>query len=381
MPANPIANDGRWMARAMELALGGRGAVEPNPLVGCVIVRDDQIIGEAFHQTFGGPHAEPNALAACSQSPAGATMYVTLEPCSHTHKKTPPCVPRIIEAKIGRVVIGTPDPNPLVAGRGIEQLRAAGMQVDLLDLPSSRQLIAPFVATTLHHRPYVTLKWAETSDGKVAGAPGSRLLISNACSWRAVHQLRSRCDAILVGVNTVLADDPILTVRGLAPMRALRRVVLSRDLPIPLSARIAQPPDSTPVEFICSSEARQEKTELVHTFESRGITVTSLPVDSFGQPALLQVLSHLGAQGITHLLVEPGPTLARSFIEQNLVDRVWRFRSPRPAGDPGARNALAIDYPESGRVDLEGDTLTEYLNPASGVFYSLDPSPDFKLIR
>lgn len=375
---NPQLDDS-FMRRAISVAIEGRGAVEPNPMVGCVIVKNGRTISEGYHQKLGGPHAEPNALEACTESPAGATAYVTLEPCCHTHKKTPPCVPTLIGAKLVRVVVGTLDPNPQVSGRGVEQLRAAGIRVDVLDLPSARQLIAPFIAITVHHRPYVTLKWAESADGKV-GIQGRRLLISNSRSLQAIHELRARCDAIMVGINTVLADNPLLTVRGAKPMRPLRRVVLSRDLAIPLSSRLVHSSSEGPVEFICSASARRQKAALVQDFESRRISVTALPVDSSGQIELLGVLEHLGTRGVTHLLVEPGPTLAQSFIAQNLADRIWIFRSPNPVNDSGALAAASVHYPETARSALDGDTLTELLNPESPVFFAPDASPDVQLL-
>jgi diaminohydroxyphosphoribosylaminopyrimidine deaminase/5-amino-6-(5-phosphoribosylamino)uracil reductase len=368
------------MERAESLAIKGRGAVEPNPMVGCVIVRDGKLLGEGYHEKFGGPHAEPNALAACSESPAGATAYVTLEPCCHTNKKTPPCVPRLIEAKLGRVVIGTLDPNPQVSGRGAQQLREAGIRVDVLDLPSARQLIAPFIATTVHRRPYVTLKWAESSDGKVAGLPGRRLWISNRPSLHIVHELRAQCDAILVGMNTVLADDPLLTVRGVKPMRPLRRVVLNRDLTISLSSRLVQSADQGPVEIICADAACQAKSDVVRSLNSLGVAVTGLQLDDTGRIDLQAVLRHLGALGITHLLIEPGPTLARSFLRANLADRVLIFRSPNPVGDSAAPSAPRVEYPATRSTTHDGDTLTEYLNPKSDVFFSLEPSADFRLL-
>jgi diaminohydroxyphosphoribosylaminopyrimidine deaminase/5-amino-6-(5-phosphoribosylamino)uracil reductase len=370
------------MQRALSLAIRGRGAVEPNPMVGCVIVRDGQVIGEGYHERFGGPHAEVNALVACSDPPAGATAYVTLEPCCHTHKKTPPCVPRLIEAKLGRVVIGTLDPNPQVAGRGVEQLRSAGIESDVLDLASAKQLIAPYIATTVHHRPYVTLKWAESSDGKIAGAPGRRLWISSPASVHIVHELRARCDAILVGINTVLADDPLLTVRRVEPMRVLRRVVLSRDLTIPLNSRLLQSIEQAPVEIICGESSLQKNPEAAKALTSRGVSVTAMPVDAAGKIDLRAVLIHLGSVGVTHLLVEPGPTLARSFLSQkNLADRAWIFRSPNPVGDPQASAAPRISYPASGQSHHGPDVLTEYLNPDSDVYFSLDPSPDLVLLK
>lgn len=373
--------DSEFMRRAMDLAIRGRGAVEPNPMVGCVIVKEGRrVIGEGFHERFGGPHAEPNALAACTGPPAGATVYVSLEPCCHVNKKTPPCAPRLIEAKAARVVVGTLDPNPQVAGRGVEQLRAAGIRVDVLDLPQARQLIAPFIALTVHHRPYVTLKWAESADGKIAGPPGQRLWISNRQSLHVVHELRARCDAIMVGMNTVAADDPLLTVRGVTPMRPLRRIVLDRELTISPESRLVQSAGESPVEIICSDAVRERTAELARSLAAPGVEVTGMALDGSGKIDLTRVLGHLGTRGITHLLVEPGPTLARSFLDGNLADRVWVFRSPTPVGDPDAPVAIRVPYPEIATTLHGGDTLTEFLNPTSPVFFSPDESPDFRLL-
>jgi len=174
---DPESQDERFMRRAMELAARGRGAVEPNPMVGCVIVRDGRVIGEGFHRKFGEAHAEPTALAACVESPRGSTAYLTLEPCCHVGKKTPPCVPRLIDAGVARVVVGCLDPNPKVSGKGVEQLREAGIEVTVGVLEAeAKQLIAAFFALVKYGRPYVTLKWAESADGKVGGPPGERLV-------------------------------------------------------------------------------------------------------------------------------------------------------------------------------------------------------------
>src|SRR6266550_3006648 len=192
MPSPPEL-DQQFMQRAIRLAMNGRGRVKPNPMVGCVIVKDDRIIGGGYHQQFGQPHAEPNALASCIESPQGATAYVTLEPCCHTNKKTPPCVPLLIEANLARVVVGAIDPNPEVNGQGIAELRQAGIQVDAGILEQeANQLLAPFIARTLHHRPYVTLKWAQTADNKIAGPHGHPPAITNDRSNRIVHNLRAR---------------------------------------------------------------------------------------------------------------------------------------------------------------------------------------------
>ncbi len=243
-----MLNDVLFMQRAIRLAMNGRGRAEPNPMVGCVIVKNDRIIGEGFYEQFGGPHAEPNALASCTESPQGATAYVTLEPCCYTAKKTPPCVPKLIEAKIARVVIGCLDPNPPVNGNGVRQLRDAHIQVDTDPLEVSfKQLIAPFIARTIHSRPYYTAKWAQTADGKIAGPGGKRQQISNAASMRLVHQLRSRCDAIIVGINTVLTDDPQLTSRPGTGPRTPLRFVLDRHLRIPENSRLVQTAREVPL--------------------------------------------------------------------------------------------------------------------------------------
>jgi diaminohydroxyphosphoribosylaminopyrimidine deaminase/5-amino-6-(5-phosphoribosylamino)uracil reductase len=370
------ATDQMFMHRALTLAARGRGAVEPNPLVGCVIVREGRTIGEGFHRKFGQPHAEAEALAACTESPEGATAYVTLEPCCHTNKKTPPCVPRLIEARIARVVVACIDPNPQVAGKGIEELRAAGIEVTVgLLQPEAGQLNAPFFALVQHHRPYVTLKWAQTSDGKVAAPPGApRLMISNRASRKIVQQLRARCDAIMVGINTVVADNPLLTVRGVEPMRPLTRLVLDRHLRTPLTSRLVQTALHTPTVVYC----HRPRAERAAEFKMCGVEVVDMPTDQQGDLALADILHWLGDRNCTHLLVEPGPRLAGSFLEAGLADRLWLTRSPHQASDPDSLGAPTVDYPSVAEADVEGDHLAEYLNPRSKVFFRPQPSPDFQ---
>ena len=370
------------MRRALDLAARGRGDVEPNPMVGCVIVKDGRVTGEGFHERFGGPHAEPNALASCSESPAGATAYVTLEPCCHTDKKTPPCVPRLIDAKLARVVVGTTDPNPQVAGRGIDQLRSAGIEVTCGILESDcRQLNAPFFALICEKRPYVTLKWAQSAEGTMAGPRGQRLWISNSTSQRTVHQFRSLCDAILVGINTVLCDDPLLTVRGIEARRTLTRAVLDRDLTIPPSSRLVQSVNMAPVVVYCSTESAAQKPRAVQELTRLGVEVVALPHAESRGISLDVVLLDLGSRAFTHLLVEPGPNLARSFLAQNLADRVWVYRSPREVGEHGARKAPVVAYPQTAQIELDGDRLLEHLNPASRCFFALRPSPELQHLR
>ena len=370
----------QWMRRSIRLAMNGRGRVEPNPMVGCVIIKDGRVIGEGYHEQYGGPHAEPNALAACTESPEGATVYTTLEPCCHTNKKTPPCVPRLIAAKVSRVVVGCVDPDPAVNGRGIEQLRKVGIEVAPPVLEAEcKQLLAPFIARVVHERPYVTLKWAETADGKVAGPGGSRLQISNAASTRVMHGLRARCDGIMVGIRTVMTDDPILTARGTATPRPLTRIVIDSGLEIPLNGRLVASAKEFPLLIYCHPGTRVLH-DRVLALVTAGAELVTVETASSGRLSLSSVLADLGARRLTHLLVESGPRLSRGFITERLADRVWVFRSPKTLGDaPDAPNAFEMKYPAVGSLDLAGDTLTEYLNPASGVFFASERSADFVL--
>ena len=373
--------DQQFMRRAIRLAMNGRGRVEPNPMVGCVIVKEGRVIGEGFHQEFGGPHAEPNALASCTESPRGATAYVTLEPCCHANKKTPPCAPRVIEAGIARVVVGCLDPNPEVDGKGVAMLREAGVRVDGPVLEGeAKQLIAPFIARTRLGRPYVTLKWAETANGKVAGPGGARMQISNERSMRLVHELRARSDAIMVGVRTVLIDDPVLTARGVEGARPLMRVVIDPVLQTPPNSRLVATATEGPVLILnvmsrClplgAMALMDAGAELVRIETEPGSLRLKIPA----------ILAELGRRGVTHLMVEAGPRLGKSFLTAHAADRVWVFRSPMVLDDAEAPNAWEVRYPPAGSIDLDGDTLTEYLNPRSAVFFANAPSADFVLAQ
>lgn len=384
MSGRMIEFDTRMMRRAIDLGMRGRGRVEPNPMVGCVITTGEHIIGEGYHQHFGGPHAEPTALAACSEPTEGATLYVTLEPCSHTAKKTPPCVPRLIEAGITRVVAGCIDPNPEVNGVGLEQLRAAGITTVFGVLAEeAKQLVAPFIAGVAYDRPYVTLKWAETADGKVAGPGGRRLQISNARSSREIHALRGRCDAIMVGSNTILVDDPMLTPRGVEFSRRPMRVVLDTSLRIPLQSKLVRTArEARTLVFFASDLVDAERGKLRALHEAG---VEPCVADRSGSGLKLDmVLAALGGLRVSHVLVEAGPTLAREFFEaETLVDRVWWIRSPQRVKDPTAPAGPGVpgSFRKTGEIDLDGDRLCEFLNPASPVFFSAEQSADFKLAQ
>ncbi len=402
--------DEAFLARALELAAGGRGSVEPNPMVGCVLVKDGRVIGEGYHAAFGQPHAEAVALAACSESPAGATAYVNLEPCSHTNKKTRPCAPRLIAAGIRRVVIGCEDPNPAVAGGGIEQLRAVGVEVAVgIRQSESRQLNAPFFARQVHGRPYVTLKWAESADGKVAGRDGRPLQISNERSNGIVHALRRRCDAILVGINTVLRDDPLLTVRGLSAQkggtgvppvllqqrhgrdaratnqetRSLRRIVLDSRARIPLERKVVATARQWPLHVFVSQATTKDSAGAsnVDALRARGVHVETVASDCIAPLSLEAVLKKLAELDVTHLLVEGGPTVHEAFFRQNLADRVWVFRSPKIVGELNAPGAAVVptNYVMTGEVLIDRDVLSEYHNPNSAVFFNPSASIDLNL--
>jgi diaminohydroxyphosphoribosylaminopyrimidine deaminase/5-amino-6-(5-phosphoribosylamino)uracil reductase len=361
-----MIEDEQHLRRAIYLAMNGRGSVEPNPMVGCVIVKNGRVIGEGIHAKFGEAHAEPNALTSCSESPEGATAYVTLEPCCHTNKKTPPCVPRLIAAKIGRVVVGCLDPNPDVNGNGARQLREAGIVVERSTIEAEcKQLIAPFIARTKYSKPYITMKWAESADGKVAGPGGRRARISNMASSEQVQWLRSRSDAIVVGINTVMNDDPILLPRRVPRHPGYRRIVLDRNLRLPLKSQLVETVGEGPV-IVCSDELPTKERGL----ELIGAGVKLWPTDAW-----------LSDPTISHALIEPGPTLADAMLPQ--ADRLWVIRSPKIIGDGTAPAAAAIpDYfVKTGDVDLDGDLLCEYLNTRSPVFFSPAESADLILAR
>ena len=364
------------MLRAIALAMTGRGRVEPNPMVGCVLERGGELIGEGCHERFGGPHAEPNALADCRRrghDPAGGTAHVTLEPCCHERKKTPPCVPALIAAGVRRVVVGCLDPNPAVNGRGVEMLRSAGVAVERSELEGeAKQLIAPFLAGTMFGRPYVTLKWAESADGVVAGGGGRPVRISNGRSTRVVHDLRSRCDAIAVGTGTVLSDDPLLTARGVEHSRTLLRVVLSGSFNVPVASRLVATAREHPTVVYGSEAAFSHHADRATRLKAMGVGVV-------GARDFAAALSDLHGRGVVHLLVEPGPTLAASLLRGGRADRVWVIRSPHSIDEQDAPRAVAVAYPAVGSVELDGDVLTEYLNPSSDVYFAPERSADLRL--
>jgi diaminohydroxyphosphoribosylaminopyrimidine deaminase/5-amino-6-(5-phosphoribosylamino)uracil reductase len=314
--------------RACRLARRALGDVEPNPMVGAVVLdREGRVVGEGWHRAFGGPHAEVEALTAAGPRSRGATLCVTLEPCSTT-AKTPPCTEAVLAAGIARVVVGCPDPNPAHQGRGLERLLAAGVHVDLVDLPEAHALIADFPRRLSSRRPHVIAKWAMSKDGAIAPRRGERLQISSPESHRLVHRWRAHLDAIVVGVNTVLADDPMLTARlDGAPVRSLRRVVLDPSLRTPPDSRLVRTVEEAPTWIFAAQDAPEVAEQALR---ERGAAVIRLPRDDRWLPA---VFEHLRSRDVRRAMIEGGShTLARS-LAAGVIDQLAVFMAPQTLGN------------------------------------------------
>jgi diaminohydroxyphosphoribosylaminopyrimidine deaminase / 5-amino-6-(5-phosphoribosylamino)uracil reductase len=348
--------DRRYMALALTLGRRGLGRTWPNPAVGAVIVKDDMIVGRGWTQPGGRPHAEVEALRRAGKAARGATLYVTLEPCSH-HGKTPPCANAIIAAGIQRVVSALEDPNPKVAGEGHRRLAAAGIDVDIgIGAEQARRDHAGHVRRVRDGRPNVMLKLAISADGKV-GAAGRRPLVITGSEVRdRVHLLRAQSDAIMVGIGTALADDPALTCRlsGMEKDSPVR-VVLDGRLRLPVSSRLAQTAREVPVWVVGSSDAPSANEQAL---SAAGAHVLRVPSPD-GRLDISAVLKVLAERGITRLMVEGGPTLAASLVATDLVDEAKLFRSAKMVG-ADAINALEglplgalVDSPRLKRVKSE----------------------------
>lgn len=324
-----MSNDDQfWMRRALVEAERGRGAVEPNPMVGAVVVRENQLMGFGHHARFGGPHAEVEALLRASDNARGATLYVTLEPCCHVGK-TPPCTDAVLAAGIARVVAAMRDPFPKVAGGGLDRLRQAGLTVDVgLESVAARRLNAPYLKRLATGRPYITAKWAMTLDGKTATGSGDSRWISSARSRALVHELRGRMDAIVVGIGTAEADDPQLTARPPGP-RVACRVVLdgaARLAPTSLLARTAR---EVPVLVAVTDRAPADRRDALTAL---GCEVVAFPGD--GPVPVTPLLDELGRRGMTNVLVEGGGRVLGSFLDAGEVDAVDVYIAPVLEGGP-----------------------------------------------
>jgi diaminohydroxyphosphoribosylaminopyrimidine deaminase/5-amino-6-(5-phosphoribosylamino)uracil reductase len=335
-----VNQDEKLMLSALKLARRGIGSVEPNPAVGAVIVKANQIIGSGWHKKFGGPHAEINALEDCKTlgvNPRGAAMYVTLEPCSH-EGKTGPCTNTIIKAGVAKVFVATIDPSEHAGGKGIEQLRNAGIEVQTgICETEARLLNAPFIKFAATGKCWVTLKWAQSIDGKVATAEpqssGSGW-ISGEQSRKDVHKLRRRAQAILVGVNTVIADDPLLTAR-LSRGKKLTRIVLDSHLRIPLDCKLIKTAKKSPVLIYTNENTVRTYSEIVAQITKKGAEVLAYP-DAQGRSNLYFLLDELSKRGIAHLLVEGGPRVLTSFLKEQLADEIVVYIAPKILGAQGS---------------------------------------------
>lgn len=323
-----------WMQRALELAARGEGSVEPNPMVGCVIVRDGELLGEGYHAQFGEEHAERAALGsvASGRSIEGATWYITLEPCCHTGK-TPPCTEAIIAAQPKRIVVAMQDPFPKVAGGGLQQIRDAGIDVMVgIGEREAARLNAPYLKRLSTGRPWVIAKWAMTLDGRIATASGDSQWISSKESRYRVHELRGCSDAIVVGAGTVAADDPRLTARAGGP-RAPIRVVFSRRADLPAHSQLLQTAREVPVRvFTGPSAAEQHRQRLCDA----GVDVVRLSTDD-SLRMVHEALDHCGAAGMTNVLVEGGSRLLGSFFDAGAIDECYVAIAPKLIG---GRDAL-----------------------------------------
>jgi len=319
--------DEEYMERALRLAGRGRGAVEPNPMVGAVIVRRGEVIGRGWHRRFGGPHAEVNAVRDAGGKVAGSTVYVTLEPCAHVGK-TPPCTDLLIRHQVRRVVVACRDIFPKTAGAGIAKLRRNGIKVDVGVLgDEARELNAPYFKLIGTGIPYVIAKWAMTLDGRIATRTGDSQWISSEEARKFSHQVRSRVDAVVVGIGTVLADDPELTCR-LVRGRNPRRVVLDTMARLPLESKLMRTADAAPLVVAVSDGAPQAR---VRRLAQRGCDVRVFPTKS-GRISVRRVLRWLGSMRITNVLVEGGAEVLGSFFDAGQVDEVLAFVGPKIIG-------------------------------------------------
>lgn len=378
-----VAVDLAHMKRAIALARRGLGRVEPNPMVGCVLVKGGRVVGEGWHKNFGGPHAEVEALSSAGARAAGATAYVSLEPCAH-HGKRPPCAEALIAARIGRVVVGCIDPFPLVDGKGIALLKRAGIPSTVgVAEPEARELIGSFIKRITTGLPWVIAKWAATADGAIATQTGHSQWISSPESRKLVHQLRARVDGIIIGIGTLIADDALLTARDVPIRRVARRIIIDPELRIPENCRLLRSIDQGPVTLAVDPARLTSRAAAARARKLAGLGAQILPLprldgpllDMFGggagsydpdsrraapsggrprrsEPArpaldLRALLKHLAHEHqATNVLIEGGAATHGAFLHQRLVDELHLYTGPRLLGASAA--------PRPARLDLYG---------------------------
>lgn len=320
-----------YMKKALRLAVRAAGNTSPNPLVGAVLVKDGNIVGQGWHEVLGGPHAEVNAIADAAGRARGATLYVTLEPCNH-HGLTPPCTQAVLDAGIARVVSGMTDPNPDVTGSGAQYLESRGIPVETGVLESEcRGINQPFIKYVTTGLPYVTLKAAATLDGFIASSSGDSKWITNERSRAFAHKLRSLADGVLIGIGTALADDPVLTVRlpGRKKYRQPVRIVLDSTLKLPPGSKLAASAATSPVWVVCGGDAPAQNERIL---TDAGVTVIRSDSGKSGL-RILPLLKRLGKRRISSLFVEGGGRVLGSFLDSGLADAFHFFYAPKILGD------------------------------------------------
>jgi len=338
------------MKRALSLAARGKGKTSPNPMVGAVIVNQGRVVGEAYHQQAGKPHAEILALHQAGPRARGGVLYVTLEPCCHSHKRTPPCVPLLIQSGLTQVCVAMADPNPQVSGQGIHMLKRAGLQVSIGVLEDeAQQLNAVYRYWITTGRPFVILKGAMTLDGKIATRTGQSKWITGDQSRKDVHRIRSQVDAVMVGIGAVLADNPELSVRGSKGTTVGRtgrqpvRVILDSRLRIPLKAKILQWVHEQPTIVCTTVQASPKK---IQTLREQGVQVWVLPPKK-GRVSLKASLTQLGTKGISSVLLEGGSTLNASALHEGLVNQVRFYVAPLLMGGQDAKSLIGGVSPKT----------------------------------
>lgn len=349
--AETAADDHRFMARAMQLAERGLFSTDPNPRVGCVLVRAGEVVGEGWHHRAGEPHAEIHALQAAGDRARGATAYVTLEPCCH-HGRTPPCSEALISAGVSRVVAAMEDPNPRMAGQGLARLQQKGIEVRRGVLQAQAEVLNPgFIQRMRHARPYVRGKMAMSLDGRTAMASGESQWITGEAARRDVHRLRARSSAILTGIGTVLADDPALTARLEGDISQPLRVVLDSRLQLPLSARLLSQPGRSLILTVSDDMQRAD------ALREAGAEVEVLTARD-GRVDLAAVLACLARREVNELMVEAGATLCGALLQEGLFDELVIYMAPLVLGD-AARGLLALPGLASmaDRIELEIDDM------------------------
>ena len=340
-----LMTDRDYMKRAIDLALRGTGHVNPNPLVGAVIVKDGRIIGEGYHASYGALHAERDALAKCTEDCSGATMYVTLEPCCH-YGKQPPCTDAIIASGITRCIVGSPDPNPKVSGHGIEILRQAGIEVITEFMREECDAInRPFLHFIQTGRPYIVMKYAMTADGKIATRTRESRWITGEIARKRVHEDRNKYAAIMVGVGTVIADDPLLTCRiegGKNPMR----IICDTNLRIPLDSQVVKTADQA-ITVIATCSKNEEK---IDALVDEGCWILNVP-EKDGHINLNELVKCIGEMNLDSIYIEGGGTLNWSALEAGIVDTLNIYIAPKILGGkeaPSPVDGLGCEIPDGG---------------------------------